>query len=147
MSASARRSKSTPHLSLSLAPVGQYQSNGLKKQKSAVFDHSFSPTNYVSSSPGTPAVLDREDPFSLSGFFPNPLTERGQHWSWLRVDEGEYSEDEYSEYESELDASLPATPPICDADQVILGEDKLNVLRLCEFLDSFHVYLFTDNKI
>lgn len=131
----ARRSKSTPHLSLSLAPV-HHQSNGLKRQKSALFDNStFSPRHHCSS-PGTPS----EDPFSLSGFFPNPLTENGRHWSWLRIDEGEYSDDEYSEGESEADPSLPVTPgQDSDVDQIILGEDKLGLLTLCEWLRSSYI--------
>ncbi|KIJ68562.1 hypothetical protein HYDPIDRAFT_81673 [Hydnomerulius pinastri MD-312] len=97
---------------------------------------------------GTPH--EREDPFSLAGFFPPssrfaPPFSEGERWEWLRHDEDRYvsPRDElrsvYSFTEDEADGSLPPTPgpgvffARLDedvAEEAIKGEDKMGVLSL-----------------
>lgn len=135
MSNIARRSKSTPHLTIfptaaEDSVVESKFSASLKKQKSFIFDHTFTP-KYHGSSPVTPA-LEREDPFSLGGFFPSPLTTGAdQQWNWLRAEEGDDSNDDD---ESEIDPSMPHTPILANADLLIQNEDKMGILTLCELM-------------
>jgi hypothetical protein len=132
MSNIARRSKSAPHLAISLSAaddsVAGPASASLRKQQSFIFDHTFTP-KYHGSSPGT-STLKKEDPFSLGGFFPSLLTAGGgKQWNWLRAEEsGGLDDDE----ESEIDPSMPHTPILPNAGLLIEKEDKMGILRLCE---------------
>jgi len=87
---------------------------------------------------------DREDPFSLSGFFPSSFggLEEEEEWNWLR------EEDEEEGYRRSIEplgiaedaasvSSLPGTPTVMFGHvedeltrEAIKGEDKLGVLSL-----------------
>ncbi|OJA16220.1 hypothetical protein AZE42_00106 [Rhizopogon vesiculosus] len=92
-------------------------------------------------------LRDREDPFSLGGFFPSYIVSperEGERWEWLRQEQGSLvpPRDElhtiYSLSEGGADGSLPATPgPIVFAraaenviEETIKGEDKMGVLSV-----------------
>ena len=95
----------------------------------------------------TPRV-EREDPFSLSGFFPTSLAAREhpdseQEWDWLRAatdEDGAEEEEEYrsgrvspiSESDSEWNVPTPCSPDMEDvlAGDAIKREDKLGILAL-----------------
>jgi len=139
MSNITRRSKSTPHLTISLiasddSAVEPKPPASLRKQKSFIFDHTFTPKHHGSSPiTGTP-LLEREDPFNLSGFFPGPLTAgTDQQWNWLRAQESDSSDEED---ESEIDPSMPHTPILADADLLIRSEDKMGILTLSNLLET-----------
>ncbi|KAG1757685.1 hypothetical protein EDB19DRAFT_57259 [Suillus lakei] len=90
---------------------------------------------------------DREDPFSLTGFFPasylsSPAREE-EHWEWLRQEQpeqpaGDELQSIYSLTEDDVDGSLPRTPgPVVFAraaedviEETIKGEDKMGVLSV-----------------
>ncbi|KAG2154734.1 hypothetical protein DEU56DRAFT_707800, partial [Suillus clintonianus] len=103
----------------------------------------------VSSTAASPLASprDREDPFSLTGFFPALSPARkGEHWEWLRQEQLEpsygHAEDEldsiYSLPDDDVDGSLPRTPgPVVFAraaedviEKTIKGEDKMGVLSV-----------------
>jgi len=90
---------------------------------------------------------DKEDPFSLAGFFPTYITSperEGERWGWLRQEQPSLvpPQDElctvYSLSEGDMDGSLPATPgPVVfaraaehDIEETIRGEDKMGVLSV-----------------
>ncbi|KAG1749887.1 uncharacterized protein EDB91DRAFT_1110209 [Suillus paluster] len=90
---------------------------------------------------------DREDPFSLAGFFPasylvSPERE-GERWEWLRQEQPErFGDDEVQSLEDN-DGSLPRTPgPVIfaraaeyDIEETIKGEDKMGVLSVLNNID------------
>ncbi|KAI0800973.1 hypothetical protein C8Q74DRAFT_458764 [Fomes fomentarius] len=102
----------------------------------------------------TPRV-EREDPFSLSGFFPANLNfaalehpETEQEWDWLRAsDHSEADESEQLEFRSgrvspisesddEWNIPTPCSPEVEDAltGDAIKREDKLGILKLSNTL-------------
>lgn len=78
----------------------------------------------------TSSRLDREDAFSLGGFFPSSSREQEQEFDWVRYGvEGQDSENISQSEELEIiDEDIERTPP----DAVIRAEDKLGVLSVCE---------------
>jgi hypothetical protein len=74
--------------------------------------------------------VEREDPFSLAGFFPasHRATPEDEQWKWLRREEDDkvsvssFSVDDEDSVLGELEEEL--------ADKTIKGEDKLGVLSL-----------------
>lgn len=148
---SIQRSKSAPQ---SVAGLSTFN-----LPRSFSHEHLQKNAGQASTSAATPAVspsisrVDREDPFSLTGFFP-PLrfrTEHQEEWNWLRADrEGDIQQDDaQSTYsfssaggEGIVDSPLTGSPAAVMFGQVeddiaretIRCEDKLGVLSLSMFI-------------
>lgn len=91
--------------------------------------------NSASITRGYTPRTEREDPFSLAGFFPAALVEEEEEWRWLHAEEGELSEG---------DGSVDRTPSSGifgqaedrNTREAIEGEDKLGVLALGQWRRS-----------
>ncbi|KAG2150110.1 hypothetical protein BD769DRAFT_377885 [Suillus cothurnatus] len=95
--------------------------------------HRFSASVATAASP-----RDREDPFSLTDFFPaSYLSSPGEHWEWLRQEQT-FEPDEGEPQSEGVDGSLPDMPgPVVFArgaedeiEETIKGEDKMGVLSV-----------------
>ena len=72
---------------------------------------------------------DREDAFSLGGFFPSSSREQEQEFDWVRYGvEGQEDASAPSNDLEVVDEDVERTPP----DAVIRAEDKLGVLSVCK---------------
>lgn len=83
---------------------------------------------HPSASPVISPRSEREDPFSLSGFFPSSMSSENEEWSWLR-DEDKPDEDDGTLIEDE------AAVRMLDGDlkEMIKKEDKMGILSLGTF--------------
>lgn len=138
---SISRSKSVTSLSASQADTaGPRARPKLPRHRSAV---TVSAIPHFASA-YTPRV-EREDPFSLSGFFPTNLPAltsepTSQHeWDWLRAEEDEVPTERFSgpvspisESDDEWNIPTPLSPDVEDAlaRDAIKREDKLGILAL-----------------
>lgn len=84
---------------------------------------------------------DREDPFSLAGFFPAYTASprgSGERWEWLLQEQGRDEPHTIYSLSEDDDGPLPATPgPVVFAraaenviEETIKGEDKMGVLSI-----------------
>ena len=77
----------------------------------------------------TSSRLDREDAFSLGGFFPSSSREQEQEFDWVRYGvEGQAAAPSRSQDVEVVDEDVERTSP----DAVIRAEDKLGVLSVCK---------------
>lgn len=102
----------------------------LPRSKSYLVDHS------VSHSPLATPWVEREDPFSLGGFFPasnRSAAAEGEQWKWLHRDEDESGRDEgqsVASFSVDEDDSVLGELEDELAGEAIKVEDKLGVLSL-----------------
>lgn len=149
---SVPRSRSVPHITLqttnlstassSSQPAERHARPHLPRHRSAV---ALSSSSHHLVPVYTPRV-EREDPFSLSGFFPANFAalehpEAEQEWDWLRVtDDSDAGDDDHrsgrvspiSESDDEWTVPTPCSPDVEDAltGDAIKREDKLGILTL-----------------
>lgn len=118
---SLQRSKSAPHPISGLAT---------SLPRVASFHHKQAKTGHVVTQLPTPRI-EREDPFSLSGFFPTTLGEEDE-WGWLR-DEGSDKEEWGGLHGEELEEGgviFGHTESGNVTQDAIKDEDKLGILSL-----------------
>jgi hypothetical protein len=109
----------------------------LPRSKSYLVDHS------ATNSPLSTPWVEREDPFSLGGFFPashRAAPEEEEQWKWLRIEEDEDAsrDDKESVSSFSVDDRNSAIEQLEDesAEETIKSEDKFGLLSLSMFTVS-----------
>ncbi|KIK07412.1 hypothetical protein K443DRAFT_673334 [Laccaria amethystina LaAM-08-1] len=92
--------------------------------------------NSASNTRGYTPRTEREDPFSLAGFFPAALVEEEEEWRWLHAEEGESSEGDQVRTPS---SGIFGQAEDRNTREAIEGEDKLGVLALGQWGQSDEV--------
>lgn len=134
-----------PHLARAKSTIDGFVPRSHQSSLPTSSQYRFSASLTAASPLATPR--DREDPFSLAGFFPAYIVSperEGERWEWLRQEQPSLAPPRdtlhivYSLSEDDVDGSLPATPgPIVFArtaehviEETIKKEDKMGVLSV-----------------
>lgn len=124
---SIQRSKSAPHIVASPVKTVHLPRSTSHQQ----LQNNASSTSTRGYTPRT----EREDPFSLAGFFPTALVEEEEEWRWLHAEEGQSSEGDGGG-DRTPSSGIFGQAEDRNTREAIEGEDKLGVLALGQWRRS-----------
>lgn len=137
-----KRSQSAPHPIHALALTNKPARASTSKEPQAILPRSKSylVEHSATDSPISTPWVEREDPFSLGGFFPassRAAPEEGDQWKWLRRDDDDEAQDEKastSSFSVDEDDSVLGELEDELAGEAIKTEDKFGVLSLSTYV-------------
>lgn len=133
---SIQRSQSVPH-SIAHAQSSLPRSMSHQQLPRNTYKTPIRRATSLRASPMASPRTEREDPFSLAGFFPTSLSTESEDWRWIREEEEEHLEGEEEEsHESSHDersGSVMSRQGNEELTRAIRDHDKMGVLSMGEW--------------